>query len=89
MGFGVSSALISKTTSRDAQVAEKMDGTGKITDMTLYGAKKTVEEVAYGDAEDTTVVTGASGASDLVTSSRFEEVNADYSKVTLTKVTAV
>lgn len=89
MGFGVGTGLISKTTSREAQVAEKMDNVGKITDMTLYGAKKTVEEVAYADAEDTSVVSGANGATDLVTNSRYEEVSTDYSKLTLTKVSAV
>lgn len=95
MGFGVKAGgldgAISRTTNNTAEVAEKLDEVGAITDMHTFGAKTEIQEEAYfvGEGEFTSeAVNGQSGIAGVVTAHNLIEVNNDFAKVSKTTVKA-
>jgi len=89
MAFGTgATGVISRSTNRTVQVAEKTDEDGTIVDMTTYGGATEVTEEVFADAAGTDVVNGDTGTS-VDTAETFTESNTEYARLSKTTRTAL
>jgi len=88
MAFGTGTVgVISRTTNQTNQQAFKDDKDGKHTEMTTFGAVKTITSETYADAAAAAPTSGLTGAGPLATSEDYVESNQDYAKLTSTTMT--
>lgn len=80
MAFGVSSGLISKTTSNTVQTAIKEGNTGKITGITTFGGKQELTTEEFVDSITNGATNGQSGTSSITTSHELIESNKEYAR---------
>jgi len=86
MGFGTASGLISQTTRNTAEVAEKRNHLGEITNMETYGAVIEVTTEEYADSITNAALNGQSGttAAAVTTEHSFIESNTEYQRASKT-----
>jgi len=84
MGFGAPPDMISTNTANTAQVAEKTDAVGSITEMKTYGAVEEKTEEYFSTTMDNEAVNGQTGSTStgVVTSHTLNEVNTEYARET-------
>ena len=90
MGWGKSTAGISKSTNNSVTVAEKLNQNGDIDEMRSYGGKTEIQEEVYIDASAFTneAVNGQSGSS-VISAHNLIESNTDFCRSQKTTVTAL
>jgi len=89
--WGTSDGSISKSTNNSVTVAEKLNGTGDITDMRSHGGKAEVQTEVYVDAGSfaNEAVNGQAGTSGIVSSHNLIESNTDFARAQKTAVSAL
>jgi hypothetical protein len=88
MAFGTGTAgVISRSTTQQNQQAFKDDKDGKHTEMTTFGATKTIETETYADAAAGAPTSGLTGAGPLAINEVYTESNVDYAKLMSTTMT--
>jgi hypothetical protein len=82
-GTGTTAGVISRTTNNSAQTADKTDETGKITEMTTFGATKEVITETFADAAGDAATSGQTGTT-ATTRDDFTETNESYARKSTT-----
>jgi len=84
MGFGAPIGMVSTNTANTAQVAEKTDAVGSITEMKTYGAVEEITEEYFSTTMANEAINGQTGTTStgVVTSHTLNEVNTEYARET-------
>ena len=88
MGFGINTG-ISRQSNHSVEVAEKLNATGNISEMTTHHGVKEVTEEYYEDSFVNSATPGQTGSSSIVTQHNLIEVNNDYSREQKTTRSAI